>query len=665
MAKSNNDVDATVYYRRGAECLAKGDAEGAVRHLRRATELTPGYAWAHQNLGQAYRALGKTEAAEQAYRRALTLDPDYVAALVNLGTLLGEGGRYGEAADLLQRAATLAPASPVVRDALAMALREKARDHFTRAAYGEAAEDAARSLAVVEHDVNTMMLLGESLRRSLRFSEAIDVFQRALAQDRDSPRILSNLGGAYFGAGHFREAAETLERAVAIDPKFPASHSNLGVVYQEQGRLDDSIACFRRALALDPSLHTVHSNLLWLLCFKHDVDPAEVFAEHRRFDANYCAALWDRRPHSNPRQRDKRLKIGWVSPDFRRHPGGNFLLPPIECHDRDKFEIYCYSSTINRDDLAARFHDASDHWVEIVGWSAEAIARRVREDGIDILIDCAGHMEGSLLLVFARKPAPVQVSYPLYPNTTGLSAIDYRIMDKYFGPASADQYHSERLTRLADIHVCYEPGDRAIEPPPRLPCLDAGHVLFGSFNNVCKLNDPTLALWGRILRAAPGAKLMLKWAGLDARNPDWMMGRLARAGVPLDCVILAGRSPGVYEPYRQIDICLDPLHANGGTTTCDALWMGVPVVTRPLETPFSRVGLCHNMNLGLPELIAGSDDDYVRIAAELARDTERLGALRCGMRARVAASPVMDGVRYARNLESAFREMWHHWCVTS
>lgn len=657
--------DVTLYYRRGAECLARGDAPGAAAALRRAIELTPSYAWAHQNLGQAYRALGNADAAERAYRRAVALEPNYVAALTNLGSLLAEAGRYAQALEPLKHAFDLAPNEPVVRDAYVAALRLRAAELFANAEYSEAAKHAARALDCAPPDAETLVLLGESFIRTFRFERAIEVFKKALALKPDSARILSGLGAALHGEDRLKEAAEILERAVALDPAYTGGWSTLGVLYQEQCRIDEAIASFRRVLDLDPTRAGDYSNILFLHCFKPDAKPEDVFAEHRRFDERFALRLRDSTPYANARDPARRLKIGYVSPYFRRHSAGFPLVAPIEHRERSVAEIYCYSVNPNDDDFTERFRRSADHWVDARGLSDEALARRIREDGIDILVDGAGHMADNRLLVFARKPAPVQVSFPVYPNTTGLSAIDYRIADPYFAPASADALHSERLVRLPDTHMCYEPQDRLAEPPPELPARRNGYVTFASFNNLAKINDATLKLWSEVLAGLPAARLMLKWRGLDGRDPYWVTERLAKAGIDRQQVILVGWSVSVYEPYRRVDICLDPLHSNGGMTTCDALWMGVPVVTRYGKTPFSRVGLCHLTNLGAPELIARDEQAYIRIAHDLASDLDRLAAIRRDLRARFAMSPTMDSARYARNLEAAYREMWRQWCATS
>lgn len=550
------------------------------------------------------------------------------------------------------------------KDSYATLLRSEAAARFNRADYDGAALYAARSLDV-EQDVDAMVLLGESLRRKAAFTQAVQVFKMAHAHKSDSVAVLIGLGAALFGETNFTDAEVVFRRAIELKPT-AAAHTNLALIYQEQCRLEEAVFNFRRAMELDPTEPVAHSNLLYALCFKANAAPAEVFAEHRRFHERFARQLRDPRPHSNRRDPERRLRIGYLCHAFRRYSAGFALMAPIERHDGDRFEVRCYSVNRYDDDFTDRFRRAAEGWVEAGGMSDAELAARIRADGIDILVDAAGHMEGNRMLVLARKPAPIQVSFPTYPNTTGLTAVDYRIADPYFAPAGAESFHSERLVRLPETHVCYEPHRRSIEVDTTPPAARLGVVTFGSFNNFGKINDATLALWGRVLAACPVGRLMLKWRGLNAdRMPDWLSPRLHRAGIDPQRVVLAGWAPDAYEPYREVDICLDPLHSNGGMTTCDALWNGVPVVTRFGETPFSRVGLCHLTNIGLPDLIAGDDDSYVRIAAGLGNSLDRLASLRHGLHARFAVSPTTNGERYTRHLESAYREMWRHWCFTS
>jgi protein O-GlcNAc transferase len=368
---------------------------------------------------------------------------------------------------------------------------------------------------------------------------------------------------------------------------------------------------------------------------------------------------------ARPRQGEdpeRPLLVGYVSPDFRTHPGGNFLSPMLLNHDQRQFRTVAYYSNDIEDAFTQLASRTAHSWVPCRGMSDEDLARRIHADRIDILVECAGHMAMNRLGVFARKPAPIQVSFPLYPNTTGLETIDYRVGDPYFTPPWLDRFYAERIMRLPETCACYYPGYEAVEPAEALPALANGLVTFGSFNNIAKISPTTVRLWAAVLRAVPASRLLIKWRGLDVADPVWLSSRFAAEGVG-DRVTYLGHSPGVYAPYRQLDICLDPFPANGGTTSCDALWMGVPVVTLAGDTTFARAGLGVLTNAGLAELVAHDEQDYVARAAALARDLPRLAALRQGLRQRFKASPMMDGERYMRHLEAAYRQAWRDWCA--
>jgi protein O-GlcNAc transferase len=340
-------------------------------------------------------------------------------------------------------------------------------------------------------------------------------------------------------------------------------------------------------------------------------------------------------------------------------------MPLLEHYDRTQFEVVVYFTSAMADDRTAAARTLADQWRDCATLGDEALGDLIVEDRIDILVECTGHMAGTRLIMCGLKPAPIQISFPLYPNTTGVETIDYRIMDPIFAPAGAEAWHSETLIRLPDAHVCYAPLPEDIAPSNPAPFLANGHVTFGSFNNFAKVGPTTAAAWGRIVNAVPHSRLRIKWLGVQTHGADWVMQRFAAAGLDASRIELAAYAPHPYPPYREIDICLDPLFANGGTTTCDALWMGVPVVTMYGRTPFSRVGLCHLTNVGLTELVARDVDEYVGLAVGLAREPDRLSALHRTLRARLAASPLMDGARYTRNLEAEYRRVWTRHCASA
>lgn len=602
--------------------LLRDDAEAAACAHRRALALDAAFIEARLNLAEAYRAASRLDHARAAFARTLALAPAAPAGLAGLGTALLLLVRYDEAGAWCRRAIALNPLDAVARA-------------------GIVAAEAA------------------SLRRAQGLAEsrrAIALLPQVSALHLEQARIFKDEDRLHL-------AERAMRRAIAASPDEPYAYNTLAELAKDQGRLESAIALFRAAVERAPGDAAYFSNLLFALCFSEKVAPAEIFAEHRRFDARFGVPPARIRPHANDRDPERRIRVAYLSPDFRRHPGGYFFEAFMAHHDHDRFEVAVYSTTRATDAFTDRLAPFADRWTVLVDLDDDGMAERIRSDAIDILVECTGHMAGNRMLAMAQKPAPVQVSFPLYPNTTGLSAIDYRIMDPYFAPKGAEAFHSEILVRLPDAHVCYTPGEDAPLPAARSPVFETGRFAFGCFNNFAKVRDPVVASWARILKAVPESRLVLKWYGLGDARPDWAHDRFARHGIDPRRIETLGFQKNQYDSYLGIDLALDPFPANGGTTTCDSLWMGVPVLTLAGETPFSRVGLCHLTNLGLEgELVASTEAAYERIAIGLARDPARLARLRSGLRERMAASPLTDGKRYTRNLEAAYRTMWRRWC---
>jgi protein O-GlcNAc transferase len=606
--------------------LLGGDPRAAGTAHRRALAFDPLFVEAHLNLAGARRACGERPAARRALAMALALQPAAIAGLAGMGTLALTFADHQAAAAWCRRAHAVAPQEPVAHAGLI-------------AAHGAAqASEAALGAA----------------RRATALLPAIS------ALHVEHGRVLQALD-------RISLAERTYRRAVACSSEDPHGYNALARLAKDKGEIDRAIALFRTAIERAPTDAALFSNLLFALCFT-ETPPAAVYAEHRRFEARFAAPLRPRqRPHDNPPDPERRLRVAYLSPDFRRHPGGYFFESFLANHDRRQFEVIGYSASPVGDDFTERLAPLTQSWTIVDALDDEALAERIRADRIDILVECAGHMAGNRMLVFARKPAPVQVSFPLYPNTTGLDAMDYRIMDPHFAPPGAEAWHSEILARLPDVHVCYTPGDDAPPPAADPPSVASGLFTLGCFNNYAKVRDPVVALWTRILRRLPEARLVLKWYGMGEARPDWVHARFAAAGLPASeiaagRIVTRGFEPNQYDAYLDIDLTLDPFPANGGTTSCDSLWMGVPVVTLTGDTPFSRVGLCHLTNLGLPELVTRTPEAYEDLVVALARDPQRLQRLRSGLRQRMAASPLVDGPRYTRHLEAAYRTMWRRWC---
>ena len=616
-----NSTDA--HYNLGTAFQKLGRLDEAIAAYGAALQIQPGFAMAHNNLGAALKAKGRLDEAIAAYWMALRIKPDYADALNNLGVALYEKRQFAEAADACRRAVQIHP-------------------EYAGAFYN----------------------LGNALQSQGHVEEAIGAYRRALQMAPGDAKALNNLGGALAGQGHLEEAIGAYRRALETEPEYVEALNNLGNELNNQGRTDEAIASYRRAMQLHPSSFQIHSNLLAVLHYGPETTLSGLFEAHADYDrlhATPLGAAW--RPHRKAPDPDRQLRLGFVSPHFASHPVGRFLIRPLENLDSSQFQMICYSDTSPIDHLTARIQAAVSAWHDVRDMNDDQLAGQIREDRIDILFDLAGHTAGNRLQVFARKPAPIQITWLDYVGTTALAAMDYILADARQIPSSAEPWYREKVLRMPDDYICYDPPADA-PPVATLPALENGRFTFASFNIPAKLTSQMAAVWARILERVPQSRLLLMNRGFDDPGTRSRFQRLfADLGVAPDRLELRGWSPPgeVLARYNQVDVALDTFPYNGGLTTCEALWMGVPVVTCPGETFASRHGLAHLSAAGVTETIAGDLEQYVELAVGLAGDLDRLSALRAGLRARVASSPLCDGKRFARHLSRILREVWRRW----
>jgi predicted O-linked N-acetylglucosamine transferase (SPINDLY family) len=495
-----------------------------------------------------------------------------------------------------------------------------------------------------------------------RGDAAIAEFRAAIAAKPDFADAHNDLACALRDRGEMDQAVAELRQAVMLKPDYAPAHSNLGNLLKDRGELDAALAAYRQAMFIDPRWITSHQNLLYALNFHPQYDGAAILREHQAFDRLHAQPLANlARSHVNDRDPDRRLRIGYVSPDFRDHVVGRNMLPLLGAHDHERFEIACYALMQRHDAMTLRFGALADIWRDVAADSDDEIAEMIRGDRIDILVDLALHMDGNRLLVFARKPAPVQVTFAGYPGTTGLAAIDYRLTDPYLDPPGINgAFYSEASIRLPGCFWCYDPLDNGLSVN-ELPARADGQITFGCLNSFCKVNDAVLAAWSAVMAACPDSRIVILAGAGDHRRQV-----LAALGVhPARVEFVGHRARDEYlKLYHRLDLVLDTFPYNGHTTTCDALWMGVPVVSVAGKTAVGRGGLSILSNLGLAELVADSQEGYVRIAADLAHDLSRLSNLRSTLRRRMEQSPLMNAPRFARDIEAAYRRMWRTWCAT-
>ena len=580
--------------------------------------------------------------------------------------------RYFEAAELIETHRD-AEAEAVLRSILdedaqhAPALRRLAWLHHRRGDNVEAARLLARALERAPDHAEAHYNLGLVLSALGRAADAEASYRRGLALKPGSVDGHNNLGVLLEQVGRYDEAEACYRAAIDLAPGQAHPVNNLGVLLKESGRLAEALATHRKAIALAPDLPATHSNLLYTLNYDETVSPTELFEAHAAWGRNQDGRFTtDGARFANAPVPARRLRIGYVSGDFRHHSVAFFLEPLLEAHDKSVVEVFLYATDVRADAVTRRLKAHADRFVQINDLPDDLAAARIREDGIDILVDLAGHTSGNRMMLFARKPAPVQMTWLGYPATTGLKAIDYRLTDAVADPPGESDSHTiERLVRLAHGFLCYRPPEAAGDVAA-LPARAAGHVTFGSFNNFAKLSPGTIALWARIMREVPDARLLLKATQFkDAVTRERCIATFTAAGVAAERITLVRPLIETAEHlalYGRVDIALDPLAYNGATTTCEALWMGVPVVTLRGDRHATRVGASILTAIGLDHLIAETTDDYVARAIALAGDLDALAELRGGLRDRMRAAPLCDASGFARTVEDAFRTMWRDWC---
>ncbi len=589
----------------GIIAFQQGKYAQAIEHLKAAITARRDIPLYYYDLGNVWRKLGRRTDAVMAYLRATELDRQYFDALFNMGAVLSELVRPAEAAQALRLALRLRPDHP-----------------------------------------ETHLLLGLCLERMGQIDAAVEQYIAALSLRHDDARAYLLLGGALFKAGHAADADLAFARSLALDPAQPAAHS-------------------RRAAALN---------------YRDDLDARAVAEAHLSWGRQHAARLLPAAPapgarsHPNPPEPTRRLRIGYVSPNLFRHSVAHFLLPVLRAHDRRQVEVFCYSNSLIVDDTTRALQTASDHWRQILGASDEEVSAQVRADGIDILVDLAGHTGDGRLLTFARQPAPVQVAWLGYPQTTGVSAVGYRFSDTIVDPpGEADALSTETIVRLPNGFHCFGrpgesgPGDDCegasleVGPPP---AVANGFVTFGSFNTVQKMPPSLVALWARVLHAVPGSRLLLKSLP-DAVIADRYQRLFAGEGIDparIEFLRWTASRPDHLRLYNRMDIALDTFPYHGTTTTCEALWMGVPVLSRCGDAHVSRVGASLLARVGLTDWVADGEDDYVEKAVCYAKDLSLLTRIRTELRDRMRESPLCDAHGFTRDLEAAYRVMWRAWC---
>jgi len=597
-----------------------GKLEDAVSAYRAVIALDSGYAVAHYNLGDVLKRLNKTEEAMTSYRQAFAINPQLAATMLAAGLDCLNAGMRDEALACFQELAEIKP------------------DFY----------EAYVNIGVAWYDKGS-------------FDEAIDSYRQAITINPSHAIVHRNLGTALYSQGKFDEAIASYRRAIKLQPDYVEALDNLGSVLLGKGRFAEAIASYTRALSFNPDYLIACSNLLMTCQYDYSMTNEDVFAKSvalgQRFEKSAAAKL----PFPQiSREPGRKIRVGLVSGDLRNHPVGLFLESALRHMDRDAFSFFAYANQTQFDSLSERIYPLFTDWVMARMMPDEVLASRIRVDEIDILVDLSGHTADNRLTLFALKPAPVQVTWIGYANTTGMTSIDYILADPVTVPKEEEKFYTEKVWRLPETYLCFTPPEMEISVSS-LPALENGHITFGSFSNAAKLNDAVIACWSVILRTVPGAELFLKFRAFGHKaDRDYIIGRFRALGIEADRLCFEGYSERAkyLTAYRHVDFVLDPFPFPGATTTCEAAWMGVPTLT--MRSARGMVG--HNgelimISLGLGEWVAGSFDEYVEKARVFAADTAALACVRSGLRQRLLNSPLCNAERFAGHLGNAFKGM--------
>jgi protein O-GlcNAc transferase len=606
---------------------------------------------------QCYQA-GDLPQAEQIFRDVLRDDPTNATVLYLLGTACHVQGKLDEAVENYEQALQLKPDYSEVHNNLGVI-------YATQSRWEEAISCYLQARQLKPDYVDTYTNLGIALTEVGRLDEAVAVLREAVRLRPDAAGAHYNLANALQKREDFEESVASYERAIAFQANHADAYNNMAKIFLVEGRPDEAIRALRRAVAGQPDSPVTHSNLLFALNYDPRITAAELAAEHRCWAETHgrVPALGPASGHDADRER--RLRIGYLSGDFYNHPSTSFFEPILTHHDPSQVEAICYAEVLRPDAVTERLRSLAHGWRSTRGLSDQQVAEQVRLDAIDILVDLAGHTADSRIRVLAYKPAPIQITYLGYPNTTGLATVDYLLTDAVVDPPDEPAVGSEELLRLPGGFCCYLPPRKTPEVAP-LPARQAGYVTFGSLQNPAKLNMEVIALWARLLKAVPSARLLIYRTTLSDRAKASLRSQFALRGIDERRIdlhrSLDDGTGGHLAVYRYVDVSLDTTPWSGHTTTCESLWMGVPMITLYGARHAARMGASVLTSLGLTDLIARTPDEFIDIGVRLAGNIDQLLRLRTELRERMGSSALCDGAAFTRALEQTYRTLWQRWC---
>jgi len=628
-----------------------GNHQQALDFMVESVRLQPHNPGFHSNLGAVLAALGRFDEALACAQQVVRLLPGSSEAHVRLGHMLEARGEVARAVESYREAVRLEPASAAAHYSLGNGLLRLGDPASAVHCYVQAVQLQPRHAEAHSN-------LGVALFDLGRMRESASSYHRALRARPEYPEALNNLGNALKELGHLDEAIAKYEDALRLRPEFADAHANLANALTLRGQLPEALESYRRALALRPGLAWARSNYLLCLNYHPAASAPLLFKEHRRWGELHGAAPRAPAPHRNDRDPERPLRVGYLAAHFQAAAFACFVQPVLDAHDPTRVQPVCYQ-------LDPVSKDRRGTWRSIRGRTPAEVADLILADDVDILVDLLGHTRGHSLAVLPYRPAPVQVTWLGYPNTTGLTCVDYRLTDAVADPPGEPVSHTEELVRLPTVFCCYAPV-REAPTVASLPAQRTGRVTFGSHHNLAKLNPAVLDLWSRVLAAVPGSRLLVFRDTLRGSARERLLGAFGERGIDADRIdfrLASAANSAHLELYSDVDIVLDSFPWSGHTTTCDALWMGVPVLTLRGARHASRMAASMLTAVELPEYIAESEEEFVRRGRELAQDMTRLAGVRKRLRERMAASPLCAAASFTRGLEDVFRAVWRRWAA--
>jgi predicted O-linked N-acetylglucosamine transferase (SPINDLY family) len=654
---SDYHCDLAIVFRR----LGKFDA--SIAQSQEALQLQPADFEAMNNLGNCLSDQHKLTEAASVYRQALSIRPNSPECFQNLGNVLRKLGNYDQAIGALKHACSLLPSDVSMQSDLGLAQLDSNNLFAALETFQHVAAVEPAYPAIFEN-------LAEVLTRLERLDDALHACEQAIKVNPNSAEAHARQGSVLAAMGQTDQAIAAFEHALSIDSSLSHVHNNLGNAFKDQGKISQAIAAFKTAVSLNPAASSSWSNLLFTMQFdsgSNIADEAAVQADWRRQlilpIQNSCPHYGAEKGwvHRNDPRQDRQLKIGYVSADFKNHSVGRFMAPVLAQHHRDQFQVHLFSNVTRPDDATRWFRNSADRWHEIQSRSDSEVAELIMRESIDILVDLSLHTEGNRLLLFARKPAPVQVAHLAYCGTSALHSMDYTMADPHLAPPQIEPPFTEKTARLPNSYWCYSPPQTA-PAVNTLPALSNGYVTFGCLNNFAKISQAAVQALIDLLGQVPNSRLVLhaKQGSHRQRLWDHLQARAFESNRLSFVDFLSFEN--YLSQYLKIDIGLDSFPVAGGTTTFDALWMGVPVITLAGNSPIARAGVSILNNIQMPQLVAHSVQEYKNLAVELAGDLPRLANYRATLRQRMTGSPAMSQKQYVTDLEEAYRQMWQNWC---